>query len=253
MSVVDKILGPKLELKETLKDPGRYWTPKVLFTLAALALMASIIFPYWILNMTAPQYPEGLSVNAYVNRLEGDVKELEGLNHYIGLPSFEDGAQLERSLSIVGILVMGGILLAGLYIHSRWVLVFATPAVVFPLIFIGDLQFWLWRYGHSLDPRAPLSSAVGEFTPPIFGPADIANFTTDATFGLGFILAVIASGLTMAGLWFHRRAFKPLVEAMENGTSGKDSATATDEGAAEGAGDDVGDDVGEAVAAKADA
>jgi hypothetical protein len=212
MSFLDRVLGPKVPREEMQKHLARYWTPKVLFAVAALLLMISIMFPYWILDLTAPQYPQGLRIEAFVNRLEGDVGELEELNHYIGLPSFEDGAQLERSVSIAGIIALAGLLLAGLYIQSRWVLVFALPAALFPLIFLGDLQFWLWRYGHDLDPAAPLTGAVGEFTPPILGPAEIANFSTKALPGPGLIIAVLASIVTVVGLYFHRKAYKPLVD-----------------------------------------
>ena len=233
MSFLDRVLGPKVPREEIQVNQARYWTPKLLFTVSALLLMVSILFPYWVLDLTAPQYPDGLRVQAFVNRLEGDVNELEELNHYIGLPSFDSGAQLERSVSIAGIIALAGLLLAGLYIHSRWVLVFALPAVLFPLIFLADLQYWLWRYGHDLDPRAPLTGAVGEFTPPILGPADIANFTTNALPGPGLYIAALASIVTVVGLWFHRRAYKPLVdeirarhEVQEAGGPGGGAATA---------------------------
>jgi hypothetical protein len=228
MSLLDRVLGPKVPREEMQANQARYWTPKVLFTVSALLLMVSILFPYWVLDLTAPQYPDGLRVQAFVNRLEGDVNELEELNHYIGLPSFADGAQLERSVSIAGIIALAGLLLAGLYIHSRWVLVFALPAVLFPLIFMVDLQYWLWRYGHDLDPRAPLTGAVGEFTPPILGPADIANFTTKALPGPGLYIAVLASIVTVVGLWYHRRAYKPLVDEIRAGRDGSGSGSSPD-------------------------
>lgn len=227
MSLLDRILGPKASREEADENPARYWTPKVLFTVSAILLIASILLPFWVLDLTAPQYPEGLTIHAYVNRLEGDVTELETLNHYIGLPSFEDGAQLERSVSIAGIVALAGLLLAGLYIRSRWVLLFALPAVLFPLIFVADLQFWLWRYGHDLDPSAPLSNSIGSFTPPIFGSSKIGNFTTHATPGIGLIIAIIAAVVTMVGLWFHRRAYKPLVDELAL----EAAAAATAEGA----------------------
>jgi copper chaperone NosL len=218
VSVIDKVLGPKVDATELAEHQGRYRLPKALFAAAALVLGVSIFLPYWHLRLTAPQFPDGLYVTAYVNRLEGgndnkDLDELEGLNHYVGLPSFEDGAVLERTVSVAGILVLGGLLLAGLFVHSRWVLLFVAPALIFPVFFLADLQYWLWNYGHSLDPTAALSSAVGEFTPPLFGPGEIAQFETLAWPGLGLVLAFIAAVLTAVGLWAHRRAYKPIVDA----------------------------------------
>ena len=109
-----------------------------------------------------------------------------------------------------------GLLAAAIFFHSRWVVVFTAPAVLFPLVFVADLQYWLWRYGNNLDPTAPLSSTVKEFTPPIFGPATIANFNTLALPGPGLVLAVIAAVLTGVGLWYHRKAYKPLIEELED-------------------------------------
>jgi hypothetical protein len=190
----------------------RYRLPMWLFGGAALLLIVSLLLPYWVLKLSAPQFPKGLTVTAYVNRLTGDVGELEGLNHYVGLGSFQDAATFERSIAIAAIIMLAGLLIAAFLIHSRWVLILVLPALLFPFIFLIDLQFWLWDFGHHLDPAAPLAKAVGEFTPPIFGPAEIAQFDTLALPGIGLILAFIASGLIAAGLYYHRKAYKPLIE-----------------------------------------
>ncbi len=212
MSIVDRILGPRIPKDERGEDTRKYRLPTWMFTGAALLLMVSLLLPYWVLYLKAPQFPNGLQVRAYVNRLEGDVGELEGLNHYVGLKSFEDGAVFERSIAIAAIIVLAGLLVAALLVHTRWVLLLVLPGLLFPFIFIGDLQFWLWKYGNQLDPRAPLAAAVGEFTPPVFGPAKIAQFDTLALPGPGLVLAFIASAMIAVGLWYHRKAYKPLLE-----------------------------------------
>jgi hypothetical protein len=216
MSVLDRILGPRVSKEEREQHPQRYRLPKLLFAGAALLLLVSLLLPYWILQLSAPQFPEGLTITAYVNRLSGDVVELEGLNHYVGLGSFEDGAVLERTISVAAIIMLAGLVVAALYIHSRWVLVLVLPALLFPVFFMADLQYWLWTYGHNLDSAAPFAAAVGEFTPPLFGSAEIAQFDTMALPGWGFILALIASVLIAVGLYFHRKAYKPLVQAEES-------------------------------------
>ncbi len=216
MKAVDRILGPRASREEIEAHRSTYVKPAALFSGAALLLIVSLLLPYWVLRMSAPQFPDGLTISAYVNRLAGDVVELEGLNHYVGLDSFESGAVFERSIAIFAVVVLAGLLVGALLIHSRWVVVFVFPALVFPLAFILDLQYWLWRFGHNLDTTAPLANAVGEFTPPIFGPAEIAQFDTRALPGFGLILAVIASVLVAAGLYYHRKAYKPLIEARQD-------------------------------------
>lgn len=213
MGLGERILGPRVPAEEMVERRVRYRLPKFFFGLASVLLAVSVFLPYWDLHLEAPQFPEGLQVQAYVNRLEGDVVHIEELNHYIGMASFADGAKFERSVSVAGILAMAGMILASLYINSRWVTVFVFPALAFPAVFLIDLQWWLWRYGHELDPRSPLAGAVGKFTPHIFGPSKIAQFDTNALPGPGLVLATAASILIAVGLWYHRKAFKPLVDA----------------------------------------
>ena len=215
MSVIDRVLGPRVPKEEMKEHAALYRRPSQLIIVSAILLLVSLLLPYWVLNLKAPQFPDGLTVRAYVNRLEGDVGELEGLNHYVGLGSFEDAAVLERSIAIYAIVGLAALLVAALFIHSRWVLILTLPAILFPVVFLIDLQYWLYDFGHNLDPLAPLAAAVGEFTPPIFGPAEIAQFNTMALPGLGLIVAFIASGLLIYAMVLHRRAYKPLIEAME--------------------------------------
>jgi hypothetical protein len=210
---VEKILGPRVPAEELRAHRGRYLLPTVLFLLAALLLLVSIFLPYWTLTLNAPQYPAGLSVDAFLNRVEGDVNEIDGLNHYIGMRPLAEAAQFERSISIIGVAVLVLLVLAAVFVHSRWAALLALPALLFPLIFLADLQFWLANFGQNLDPTAPLSSSVKPFTPPVLFTGRIAQFSTTAVPGPGLWLAIIASILILAGLYFHRRAYKPLVDA----------------------------------------
>jgi hypothetical protein len=210
---VEKILGPRVPAEELRAHRGRYLLPTVLFLLAALLLLVSIFLPYWTLTLNAPQYPAGLSVDAFLNRVEGDVNEIDGLNHYIGMRPLAEAAQFERSISIIGVAVLVLLVLAAVFVHSRWAALLALPALLFPLIFLADLQFWLANFGQNLDPTAPLSSSVKPFTPPVLFTGRIAQFSTTAEPGPGLWLAIIASILVLAGLYFHRRAYKPLVDA----------------------------------------
>ena len=215
MSVLSRVLGPRVSKEEIAEHAALYKRPSRLMIGAAILLLGSLLLPYWVLRLDAPQFPDGLTIQAYVNRLEGDVGELEGLNHYVGLGSFEDAAVFERSIAIYAIAGLALLLLAALYIHSRWVLVLTLPALLFPLVFLVDMQYWLYDFGHNLDPLAPLAAAVGEFTPPIFGPAEIAQFETLALPGLGLLMAIAASVMVGYALVLHRRAYKPLIEAAE--------------------------------------
>jgi hypothetical protein len=190
-----------------------YLLPTALLMLAALLMVISIFLPYWSMTMKAPQYPQGLRVEVYVNRLEGDVAEIDALNHYLGMPPLDEGGRLERSISVVAIVAMGLLLAAGVVVHNQWAGLLALPALGFPLAFLADLWLILYRYGHSIDPESALGGAVDPFTPPLLGPGAVGQFGTVAAFEPGLFLAFAAALVVLAGLWFHRAAYKPVVEA----------------------------------------
>jgi hypothetical protein len=64
----------------------------------------------------------------------------------------------------------------------------------------------------NLDPRAPLSSSVKPFVPPILGEGLVGQFKTIAEWEIGLIFSIISSLLIIAALFFHRKAYKPLME-----------------------------------------
>lgn len=208
-----RIVGPRAPLTDLASDRMRYRWPTLCLTGAAILLIASIFLPYWGLVLHAPQYPKGLSVQAYVNRLEGDVWEIDGLNHYIGMRPLEEAAQLEKSVAIFAISALALLVIAAVFVHSPWAALLSLPAVLLPVVFLADLYFWLNHFGQNLDPNAALSSAIEPFTPTILGEGVIGQFRTVARAEVGLWLAGIAAILIVTGLYLQRQAYKPLVES----------------------------------------
>ena len=56
-----------------------------LILLCGVVLFAVLFFPIWQIQLAAPQYPEGLVLLIYANKLGGNVDIINGLNHYIGM------------------------------------------------------------------------------------------------------------------------------------------------------------------------
>ena len=197
----------------SIRQLREYLLPTAMLMLAALLLMISIFVPYWSMKLVAPQYPKGLMVNVYINHLEGDVREIDALNHYLGMPPLDEGGRFERSISLIAIVTLGLLLIAGVFIHNQWAAVLALPMLVYPFIFLADLWYILYRYGHSIDPQSALGGAIDPFTPPILGEGMIGQFSTIASFELGLYLAFAAGIVVLIGLWLHRAAYKPIVDA----------------------------------------
>jgi hypothetical protein len=207
------ILGPRIPEELWQKERKRFLIPSIIMIVAALILLISIFMPYWNITLHAPQYPGGLEAKLYVNRVTGDVRELDGLNHYIGMKPMVEAAPLERSLSIYMIAGIVLLTVGAIYVHSPIALFLSIPAILYPLFFLGDLYFWLWNFGMNLDKRAPLSGAIKPFVPPLLGEGKIGQFRTVASWEIGLYLSIVASILILVGLYFHRRAYKPLMDA----------------------------------------
>ena len=219
-ALFESIVGPRIPGDELRRHRARYVLPSSFLAVAAMLLLISLFQPYWRMILHAPQYPKGLTVHAYLNRLDGDVAEIDGLNHYIGMRKLDDAAKLERELSIMAVVAVSMLVLGAIFIHNRRAAWLALPAVLFPAGFLIDLHLWLAHFGRTLDPHAPLSSSIKPFTPPVLGTGFVGQFSTVATPDVGLILAFVASAVIVVGLWLHRRAYKPLVDAAMRGAAG---------------------------------
>lgn len=217
-TLIQTVAGPRIPWPEARRHPLRYLLPTLFFAAAAVALLSSIPQPYWKMTLRAPQYPGGLTVSGYINRMEGDVHEIDSLNHYIGMRPLDQAARVERQVAVTSLWAFAGLLVLGTVIHNRLSALLVLPALLFPACFLIDLHFWLAHFGQHLDPHAPLSSAIKPFTPPVLGMGKIGQFRTFAAAGEGLIRATYASGLILVGLVLHRAAYKPLVTHVAEAT-----------------------------------
>ena len=212
MSIFQKIVGPRAPADTSKEERRRFLIPTLLFAVAGILLLISIFLPYWQMELRAPQYPKGLHITAYIDGLEGDLFEINTLNHYIGMRPLEEAAQFERSISTIAIGATALLVLAAIFIHTKWVVLLVLPAILMPFTFLADLQYWMWNFGTHLDDEAPLSNSIDPFVPIVLGVGKIAQFETVGTPDVGLYLAFLASILVIIGLYFHRKAYKPLME-----------------------------------------
>jgi copper chaperone NosL len=210
------LLGPRIPNTELSAHPVRYALPTLAISLARVCLLVSLFLPYWHIKLKAPQYPRrDLQINAYINRVEGDLREINGLNHYIGMRKLDEAAQFEKAVGVWGLIALVLLMESAMFIHSRWAALLLLPVILFPAFFLLDLHYWLNLFGQNLDPKAPLSSSIKPFTPPALGEGVIGQFKTIAWQGYGLWLAWAAAALSVVGLVLHRRAYMPLYEAMK--------------------------------------
>lgn len=211
--ILKKILGPRVAPGFQHTHPREYRIPSWMFGSAVILLIVSMFLPYWHLTLFAPQYPDGLTVTSYVNRLTGRVEEVNILNQYIGMKPLEDAARHEKRIAVAAISVLALLVAAAIEVHSPWAALLALPAALFPLGFLADLQFWLADFGLKLDPNAPLNMSVKPFVPHALGVGHIGQFSTIGVPSTGLILSIVASILIFVGLWWQRKIFRQLRNA----------------------------------------
>lgn len=190
--------GTLASVRDTLARPNIRLT---LLVIAGAFLVLSLLLPYWTITLHAPQYPQGLTVDVFAWKMTGDVAEVDGLNHYIGMMPLGDAATLERAISPFAIPALAILVVASFWVRGRWKWLAIAPALAFPVVFIADLFYWLRHAGHNLDPTAALSSSIHPFTPRLLGEGTIGQFSTVASFGTGFYLVLLALVLAVAATW----------------------------------------------------
>jgi hypothetical protein len=173
------------------------WLVVGLAAAAAGLFGGSFFLPWWKFWLYAPQYPKGLQLVISLTGMGGDVHEIDLLNHYIGMHHLANAAPTERQLAGYGVAAIGVVTLVLLAASGRKLnKLVAIPAIAFPVVFLADSFYWLYSFGHDLDPKAPLK--IGAFTPEMFGNGQIGQFETFAQPSIGFWLAIAGVACAVA-------------------------------------------------------
>lgn len=171
-------------------------------TVAAFA--GSFFLPWWSFVLYAPQYPNGLELVISLTGMGGDVAEIDTLNHYIGMAHLANAAPTERQLAGYGVAAVALVALAlALAAGRKLNKIIAIPALAFPIGFLADSFYWLYSFGHNLDPKAPIR--LGSFTPQMFGNGQIGQFETYAEPALGFWIATAGVAAMIAATLIRKR------------------------------------------------
>ncbi len=181
--------------------------PRVAMLIAALLLIAIYLFPLWNLTMFAPQYHDGLRLDIYSYKLEGgnagqDIKEINVLNHYIGMKDLvvEDFTEFKWMPFVVGAI---GLLVLRAVVHGKFANLLDVVVLFgyFSAFSLWSFAYKLWWYGHNLAPTAAVK--VDPFMPPLFGSKQLANFEVYsypalASYALGASMILLIAAMIVA-------------------------------------------------------
>lgn len=150
---------------------------RTLLIFCAIALLAVLFVPMWRIDLDAPQYPEGLMLLIYANKLGGNVDIINGLNHYIGMRTLHADDFPEFKL-LPGIIIFFSIvsLIVGILGRRKWLNVLFILFVCFGVIAMIDFWRWEYQYGHDLNPDAAIRIPGMAYQPPLIGFKQLLNF-----------------------------------------------------------------------------
>ncbi|SDE34958.1 hypothetical protein [Riemerella columbipharyngis] len=176
-------------------------TSTVIMIVCGLGLLVCHFVPLWAIYLEAPQYPEGLSMFLYTNKISGDYKIINGLNHYIGMKEIhqKDFWEFRVLPYILGLFSMIAFFIAwhrkkiGLYL-------FCILFLLFGIGFMIDFYFWEYDYGHNLNPNAAIVVPGMTYQPPLIGFKQLLNFGAYSCpdiggwimFGVGVLLLIVS-------------------------------------------------------------
>jgi hypothetical protein len=151
-----------------IPDRGR-----LLLAAGGVLLAIAIFLPLWQIHLVAPQYQEGLDLYIYSHKLEAgnegqDLKEINNLNHYIGMAPIEEEDFAEMRFIPF---LLGGFSLLALRAAFFGTVKSAIDTLVL-FVYFGAFSMWrfyyqLYTYAHNLDPEAPMD--IEPFTPILIG------------------------------------------------------------------------------------
>jgi copper chaperone NosL len=180
---------------------------RVALLVVALAMIPALFLPVWSITLHAPQYPEGLSMQIFAHTVSGDIQEINNLNHYIGMQTISPDEFPEFNfIPFFIVRFLGFAVLAFLVARMPVAAIGYIDFVIFGGVMLFDFHNWLYEYGHNLSPDAPIS--MEPFTPNLFGPTQVANFSVTSYPSWGAILMGIAglAGPVILGYeWWRKR------------------------------------------------
>jgi len=179
---------------------------RAVLALLVMPLALSFGFPLWNISMKAPQYPQGLTLDVYLYKVEGGnegqhIQEINTLNHYIGMAPInrEQLSDLGWMPFAMGLLILLTLRCAAIG-DVRILIDLAVLSTYLSLFALSRFIYRMYVLGHNLDPHAPMK--IEPFTPALFGTKQIANFTVSSyPRGATLLIGAFVTGVCVMSLW----------------------------------------------------
>ena len=144
-------------------------------------VMLTFVFPLWYIDLEAPQYPEGIGLEIWINQIVGqnphDLANINGLNHYIGMKVIQPESIPElKIMPYLMIFMMLFGFMAGIFGKRTLVYTWIFLFIIMAAIGMYDFYMWEYDYGHNLNPNAAIKIPGMAYQPPLIGSKMLLNF-----------------------------------------------------------------------------
>ena len=180
-------------------------TGRVLLLAGVVVILAGAALPLWRIQLVAPQYAEGLTLDMYAYQIVAgnggqDLAEINTLNHYIGMKPIVEADFLEMkvlpfAIGVFSLLTLRAVVVGRIMSVVDLVVLFCY----FGAFSMASFAYRLYSYGHHLDPRAPMT--IEPFMPVVVGSQQIANFVQTSLPLAGTACMALFFVLLLAALW----------------------------------------------------
>jgi len=185
-------------------------TVRIILGICAIALFAVNFLPIWQIDLSAPQYPEGLRLLIFANKLAGSVDIINGLNHYIGMKTLHTDDFIEFKV-LPYLITFFSLAIAVAAILGRRRLLYAVLVlfIIFGIVAMADFWKWEYDYGHNLDPNAAIIVPGMAYQPPLIGFKQLLNFGAYSIPAIGgWIFVGVGLVLLLCSVWHWRKQKK---------------------------------------------
>ena len=180
----------------------RLWI-RILLAVCGAFLVTVLFVPLWRIDLAAPQYPEGLILLIYPNKLGGNVDIINGLNHYIGMKTLHAKDFIEFTvLQYIIIFYAALFFLAAILGSRKFMYTLLGLFFAFGVLAIADFWRWEYNYGHNLDPHAAIIVPGMAYQPPLIGFKQLLNFGAYSMPSVGGWLFVASGGILLSCVIF---------------------------------------------------
>ena len=157
----------------------------------------------WRIDLAAPQYPEGIFMQIWINDVKGDVEIINGLNHYIGMKTINKADFKEFVYLPIALMIFCGLGVI-VFLTRRRVLYYVWTGLFLAMAALSMYDFWKWEYdyGHNLNPNAPIKVPGMAYQPPLIGYKKMLNFEALSQPDIGGWFFIL-SGAILVGVSFY--------------------------------------------------